>query len=164
MKSNIVSVGKDSVDVLLGFGSNLGDRRRFIESGWLSVCGLEGVEPICLSSLIETVAVGCGENQPDFLNAVGLIRTNLYPEILLDKLQAIEYSFGRVRTIRWCARTLDIDILLFGDFVIDSPRLKIPHPLMFERDFVLIPAKEIASEMIKTAEKKFKFAIRNSDF
>ncbi|MDR1291625.1 MAG: 2-amino-4-hydroxy-6-hydroxymethyldihydropteridine diphosphokinase [Planctomycetaceae bacterium] len=141
---------KNWVEVLLGFGSNLGDRRGFIEGGWLSVCGLEGVESVCISGLIETKAVGCGENQPDFLNGAGLIRTTLQPEILLDKLQEIENNFGRVRTTRWGSRTLDIDILLFGNSVINTPRLKVPHPLMFERDFVLIPATEIAPEMIKT--------------
>ncbi|MDR2345947.1 MAG: 2-amino-4-hydroxy-6-hydroxymethyldihydropteridine diphosphokinase [Planctomycetaceae bacterium] len=137
----------NNVNVLLGFGSNLGDRRGFIERGWQAVCELDNVEPIRFSSLIETKAVGGGENQPDFLNAAGLIRTTLHPEILLDRLQEIENNCGRVRTIRWGARTLDIDILLFGNLTIDIPRLKVPHPLMFERSFVLIPAKEIAPEM-----------------
>jgi 2-amino-4-hydroxy-6-hydroxymethyldihydropteridine diphosphokinase len=140
-------------EVLLGFGSNLGDRRDFIEKGWLAVCGLFGVTAVCISSLIETKAISDEPNQPDFLNATGLIHTTLKPEILLDQLQKIENDFGRVRTVKWGARTLDIDILLFGNCVIDTPRLKIPHPLMFERDFVLIPAIEIAPKMIKTAAK-----------
>ncbi|MDR1479119.1 MAG: 2-amino-4-hydroxy-6-hydroxymethyldihydropteridine diphosphokinase [Planctomycetaceae bacterium] len=138
------------VDVLLGFGSNLGERREFIERGWLAVCELSGVSAVCISSLIETKAVGGEANQPDFLNGAGLIRTTLQPEILLDKLQEIEINLGRIRTTRWNARTLDIDILLFGNSIINTPRLNIPHPLMFERNFVLIPAIEIASEMIKT--------------
>jgi 2-amino-4-hydroxy-6-hydroxymethyldihydropteridine diphosphokinase len=140
-------------EVLLGFGSNLGDRRGFIEGGWSAVCGLFGVTAVCISSLIETKAISNEPNQPDFLNAAGLIHTTLEPEILLDQLQKIENNFGRVRTVKWGARTLDIDILLFGNCVIDTSRLKIPHPLMFERDFVLIPAIEIAPKMIQTAAK-----------
>ncbi|MDR1483651.1 MAG: 2-amino-4-hydroxy-6-hydroxymethyldihydropteridine diphosphokinase [Planctomycetaceae bacterium] len=142
-----------SVVVLLGFGSNLGDRRSFIECGWDSVCDLLCVEAVCFSSIIETKAVGGGLNQPDFLNAAGLIRTTLSPEILLDRLQEIEINLGRVRTVRWGSRTLDIDILLFDDLVINTLRLTVPHPLMFERNFVLIPATEIAPEMIKSAAK-----------
>ncbi|MDR2642056.1 MAG: 2-amino-4-hydroxy-6-hydroxymethyldihydropteridine diphosphokinase [Planctomycetaceae bacterium] len=148
-------------EVLLGFGSNLGDRRGFIEQGWAAVCGLVGVEAVCISSLIETQAVGGELNQPDFLNAAGLIRTTLLPEILLDRLQEIENSFGRIRTVRWGARTLDIDILLYGNSIINTNRLKVPHPLMFQRNFVLIPASEIAPEMILTVANTHGIILEN---
>ncbi|MDR2169369.1 MAG: 2-amino-4-hydroxy-6-hydroxymethyldihydropteridine diphosphokinase [Planctomycetaceae bacterium] len=149
------------VDVLLGFGSNLGDRRGFIFRGWLYVCGLFGVGGVCLSGLFESAAVGVVD-QPDFLNAVGLIRTTLLPEKLLDGLQEIERICGRVRTLRWGARTLDIDILLFGNTSINTTRLIVPHPLMFERNFVLTPSMEIAPEMIKNAAKKHGINLKKS--
>ena len=87
-------------------------------------------------------AVGPGE-QPDYLNAVVKLATDLPALSLLDALQAIENTQGRVRTQRWAARTLDLDLLLYGEQIIDSPRLQVPHPRMGERGFVLYPLKDV---------------------
>lgn len=133
-------------DVLLAFGSNLGDRQRTIESAWHDLAAM--VEAVQLSGFYETKPVGGPPGQPDFLNAAGWIRTDLPPLELLKLLQEIEHRYGRVRTERWGARTLDIDLLLYGTAVIETPELTVPHPEMLRRRFVLEPATEIAAEMV----------------
>ncbi|MDR0337709.1 MAG: 2-amino-4-hydroxy-6-hydroxymethyldihydropteridine diphosphokinase, partial [Planctomycetaceae bacterium] len=87
-------------------------------------------------------------NQPEFLNAVCTVSTTLPPQILLEKLQEIETKFGRVRIEHWGPRTLDIDILLYGNQIISTPTLSIPHPEMLRRYFVLEPALEIAADTV----------------
>lgn len=96
------------------------------------------------SHLYRSAAVGPGE-QPDYLNAVICLNTHLPALALLDALQEIENSQGRVRTVRWGPRTLDLDILLYGDQQIAQARLEVPHPRMAQRNFVLYPLQEIAS-------------------
>lgn len=99
------------------------------------------------SSLYSTKPVGF-EAQDWFINAVVLCETSLEPEPLLDFVLGLETNFGRVRTIRWGPRTLDLDILYYGNRQIDLPRLKIPHPLLHERLFVLAPLAEIAPDWV----------------
>ena len=99
-----------------------------------------------VSSLIETKAVG-GPAQGDFLNGAVEIQTSLGPRELLKMLQGIEGALGRVRHERWGPRTIDLDILLYGDEVVQEPDLVIPHPLMHERAFVLKPLAEIAPDV-----------------
>ncbi len=105
--------------------------------------GTPGCRPGAISPCYRSAAVGPGE-QPDYLNAVLELYSRLAPEALLDTLQTIENAQGRVRTERWGPRTLDLDILLYGDLVISTARLEIPHPRMAERNFVLYPLLDIA--------------------
>ena len=134
--------------VLLAFGANLGDPRSQILDAWNRIGRIPGVQCHSLSSFHLTKPVGGPENQPDFLNGAGLVYTTLLPEQLLDEIIEIESAMGRKRKEHWGPRTIDIDILLFGDLVIQTERLTIPHPRMHERSFVLDPAAEIAPEMI----------------
>ena len=97
----------------------------------------------CVSHCYRSAAVGPGE-QPDYLNAVLRLDTGLAPGTLLDALQGIENDQGRTRTVRWGPRTLDLDILLYGDLVLSTRRLQIPHPRMADRNFVLYPLLDIA--------------------
>ena len=134
--------------VLLALGANLGNPRSQILDAWNRLTQRPGVQGECLSSFYVTKPVGGPENQPDFLNCAGLVRTELTPEQFLSEILEIESALGRVRTEYWGPRVIDIDILLFGDHVIRTDRLVIPHPRMHERRFVLDPAVEIAPEMI----------------
>ena len=135
-------------DVLLGLGSNLGDRQETLLAAWSELGELPEVETVRISRLIETQAVGGPADQPNHLNAVGLIRTTLAPQRLLNVLHDIERRFGRVRTELWGPRTLDLDILLFGDLIVKTGTLTIPHPEMLRRDFVMEPAVEIAPDFV----------------
>jgi len=98
------------------------------------------------SSFYQTPAIGPGE-QPNYINAVAQLDSQLAPLDLLDLLQSIENQQGRVRTVRWGARTLDLDILLYDQLIENSERLTVPHPRMHERGFVLAPLSEIAPDM-----------------
>ena len=101
---------------------------------------------LAASPLYRSKAVGPGE-QPDYINAVALLQTELKPLVLLDALQAIEQRHRRVRLERWGPRTLDLDILLLDEQVIDSERLRVPHPYLTQRSFVLYPLGDIAPDL-----------------
>ncbi len=128
--------------VYLALGSNLGDRAGYLRK---AVEGLKakGVQVRRISSVIETDPVG-GPDQGKYLNAVLKADTSLSPEELLCLTASIEHRLGRVRTVPNAARRIDIDILLYEDVKLVSKRLVIPHPRMFERDFVMKPLIEIA--------------------
>jgi 2-amino-4-hydroxy-6-hydroxymethyldihydropteridine diphosphokinase len=129
---------------LIGLGSNLGDRTANL-SGAISALGrVPGITVRQRSSFHETESVGGPPGQGMFLNAVALLETDLEPLALLGVLQEIETRFGRQRTVRWGARTLDLDLLLFDDRIIDTPELCLPHPRMRTRRFVLEPLVEVA--------------------
>ena len=132
------------VTAYLGLGSNLGDREENLRKT-LSLLG-ESVEIIALSSVYQTEPWGYGE-QPSFLNMVCGFRTSLSPPELLALVQEVERRLGRVRTIRYGPRTMDVDILLYGDRIVDTPDLQIPHPRIPERAFVLAPFAEIAPDV-----------------
>lgn len=131
----------------IALGSNLNDPANQLRSALAALCAL----PDCLleatSSAYRSAAVGPGE-QPDYLNAVVKMTTSLRPAQLLATIQAIENDQGRTRNQRWQARTLDLDILLFGQQSIDTSALQVPHPRMAERNFVLYPLAEIAGEQL----------------
>jgi len=148
--------------VLLAFGANLGDPRSQILDAWNRIGRIPGVRCQSLSSLHLTKPVGGPENQPDYLNGAGLVDTTLLPEQFLDEIMEIERVMGRKRTEHWGPRIIDIDILLFGDLVIQTERLTIPHPRMHERSFALDPAAEIAPEMIHPILGKSVFEMRKS--
>ena len=143
---------RDMVPCLLSFGSNLGNRRETLAGAWRVLGQTENI--IVLSSFYETEPVGGPAGQPKYLNAAGIIQTTRLPEELLALLQKIEADFGRVRTERWGARTLDIDILLYGDQIVEWSHLTIPHAAMLHRQFVLEPAQEIAADWIHPITKK----------
>lgn len=129
-------------NVFLGIGGNLGDRRKLMRS---AVAGLRLLlDDVRVSSLYESAPWGVTD-QPAFLNAVLRGRTSLEPVELLDATQAIENDLGRVREQRWGPRVIDIDILLYGSQVVDEPRLKVPHPYMTQRGFVLRPLADLAA-------------------
>lgn len=129
----------------VALGSNLGDRHAALESAVraLSRAG----EVLAVSSIYETDPVGYAD-QPPYLNAVLALETPLTPEELLDVLLAIEQEHGRVRSFPNAPRTLDLDLLVFGDERRESEKLALPHPRMHERAFVLVPFAEIAPDAI----------------
>ena len=129
-------------NVFLGLGGNLGDRRELMRSAVVEL--RQVVDDLQVSSLYESAAWGVTD-QPAFLNAVVRGRTTLPPLELLDAVQAIENDLGRVRGERWGPRLIDIDILLYGAEIIDEPRLKVPHPYMTQRGFVLRPMADLAA-------------------
>ena len=126
----------------LSLGANLGDRKRSIRQAIELISQIDGVELLAVSHFYETEPWGV-EDQPDFINAAVKIESTLEPLQLLDALQEIERNLGRVRSIRWGARDIDIDILTIGDMIIDEERLQVPHLFMFDRDFVMVPLSEI---------------------
>jgi 2-amino-4-hydroxy-6-hydroxymethyldihydropteridine diphosphokinase len=126
----------------IGIGSNLGDREKYIENAIEKLNNIEGVEVKKVSGIHETEPMA-GPKQGKYLNAAIEIETALKPRELLAKLQDIEKQLGRKRTVKNAPRTIDLDILLYGDSKIDEPDLKIPHPGMREREFVMKPLKEI---------------------
>ncbi len=130
-------------------GSNLGDRHAHIQSGLDAIGAIESTTIVRCSSIIETDPVGPGE-QGRYLNGVVLVRTGLEPRVLLGSLLAIESALGRDRgrEQRWGARTLDLDVLIFGDRVIDEPGMTIPHPRLHQRLFVLGPLCELSPSLM----------------
>ncbi len=134
--------------VYIGIGSNLGDRKGTIRSALEQLTKEPGVQSVEASSLYETEPVGGPPGQNRYLNAVARLETTLPPGGLLAVLQRIELQLGRVRRERWGPRTIDLDLLLYDDLVIDTPDLVIPHPCMHERRFVLEPLAAIAPHMV----------------
>lgn len=139
--------------VFLGLGSNLGDREKNVKEAvrLLQESGMAG--EVKISSFYETEPEGVKE-QPLFLNGVLEMETVFSPQALLDTLQAIERQLGRKRGRKWGPRVIDLDILLYGDLVMKEEGLEIPHPLLAERSFVLVPLAEIAPETVHPVLKK----------
>jgi 2-amino-4-hydroxy-6-hydroxymethyldihydropteridine diphosphokinase len=134
--------------VYLGLGTNLGDKERNLNEA-ISLLSLEIGDVVRQSSFLASKPWGFNSKN-EFLNAVVLVETNLPPFDLLAKTQEIERSLGRIAKSAngYSDRLIDIDILLYDSQVVDLPALKIPHPLMAERDFVLIPLSEIAPQLV----------------
>jgi len=132
----------------IGLGSNLGDRRATLLRAVEELNSSPGVSVINVSSFHETEPVGGPEGQSLYLNAAAGIDTTLEPPALIRLLQEIEASNGRVRRVHWGERTLDLDLLLFDDRIVETPELTIPHPRMALRRFVLEPLLEIAPRVI----------------
>jgi 2-amino-4-hydroxy-6-hydroxymethyldihydropteridine diphosphokinase len=127
-------------------GSNLGDRQAYLEAGLAGLATLSRTEITVVSSVYETAPQGYVD-QPPFLNAVAALTTDLNPLDLLHALRRLEDRHLRQRTIPWGPRTLDMDLLLHGDRVLDTPELVLPHPRMTERCFVLAPLIEVDPEL-----------------
>jgi len=135
------------VNVYIGVGGNLGNARETISTATETLKAYSEINFCKTSSFYSSVPLS-GDSQPQYINAVWKIKTSFTPIALLDVLQKIEAQFGRVRSEeRWASRTLDLDILLFGNEKIAHPRLSIPHPEMLLRDFVLIPLHEISCNL-----------------
>jgi 2-amino-4-hydroxy-6-hydroxymethyldihydropteridine diphosphokinase len=128
----------------IGLGSNLGDSLAILQQALQVLNALEGVGVKVRSQLYQTAPIG--PPQPDYLNCCALLHTRLTPAALLVQLLVVEQHFGRVRQERWGPRLLDLDLLLFGSDVIQTPELVVPHPRMHERAFVLIPLRDIAAD------------------
>ena len=149
--------------VYLSIGTNMGNRCRNIRKALCRICETESV--ISISHIYRTKPYGY-LSQPDFINLALLIGTQKPPEALLDFFMSIESSLDRKREIHWGPRTIDIDILLYNDLIINTPRLKIPHPDMQNRWFVLKPMCDIAPDSIhpalnKTIQELFDLAFRH---
>ena len=128
----------------VALGANLGELRRQLETAIEEIRQLPETRLLRASSFYRSAPVGCAD-QPDFLNAVVQLETGLPPEGLLDRLQEIEHRHGRERPFPGAPRTLDLDLLLYGEQVVATPRLRLPHPRMHERAFVLLPLLELDS-------------------
>ena len=137
-----------AVTAYIGVGSNLGDRAAVIASATAMLAAHPAIRVVRCSALIETEPVG--PPQPTYLTGAVEIETGLVPSVLLQELLRIERALGRVRdpAVRMGPRTVDLDLLLFGDLVIDEPGLAVPHPRMAERAFVLVPLAEIAPNAV----------------
>jgi 2-amino-4-hydroxy-6-hydroxymethyldihydropteridine diphosphokinase len=131
------------VTCYLGIGSNLGDRRGNIRLSIKKINSLKGTKIIKLSRMIETNPVGGPKKQRKFLNAALKIKTSLTPFNLLKNLKKIELELGRTKTVRWGPRTIDLDILFYSGRAVNAKNLLIPHPRIFQRDFVIRPLLEI---------------------
>lgn len=130
----------------IGLGSNLSDPGRQVRSALGTLSEHHAIQLLRHSALYLSPPMGPAD-QPDYVNAVAALETRLAPHRLLDLLQAIEQQQGRVRGERWGPRTLDLDILLYGDRLISDARLTLPHPGIAERAFVLYPLQEIAPDL-----------------
>jgi 2-amino-4-hydroxy-6-hydroxymethyldihydropteridine diphosphokinase len=131
-------VNRQERTVVLALGSNLGDRLATMQAGIDDLAAAPGIALAAVSAVFETSPVG-GPGQPDYLNAVLLAVSALPGREILRLTQAAEHAQGRVRTVRWGPRTLDIDIIASGEEISDDPRLTLPHPRAHERAFVLLP-------------------------
>ena len=138
----------------LGLGSNLGDRRQNIKLALKRISALRNTKLVRISGIYETDPCNCPPGSPRFLNLTAKIKTNLSALSLLNELKGIESDLGRKDKRRYSARPIDLDILFYGNKKINSPRLKIPHLRLKERNFVLKPLKEIAPALIKSLAKE----------
>jgi 2-amino-4-hydroxy-6-hydroxymethyldihydropteridine diphosphokinase len=135
-------------DAWIGLGANLGDARAALRGAMAAIADLPQTQVRAVSSLYRTAPVDA--HGPDYLNAVVQLTTTLAPLELLQALQTIEHAAGRERPYRNAPRTLDLDVLLYGDQRLDTAELTVPHPRMHERAFVLQPLAEIAPERVRS--------------
>jgi 2-amino-4-hydroxy-6-hydroxymethyldihydropteridine diphosphokinase len=135
------------VKAFIGLGSNLGEREAMIREALEALAALPQTELLRASSLYDTEPVG-DVDQPNFLNAVAQLDTDLPPRQLLWNLLLIEKRLGRERTRPWGPRTIDLDLLLYGDEVIEEDDLRVPHPEMTRRAFVLVPLVELDPTLV----------------
>ena len=151
MKSEQYALAKRARSAI-ALGSNLGDSRTILENALKTLAQTPGIILKDRSSWYQTAPVG--PPQPDYLNGCALLDVRLTPQELLESLLKIEAQFGRTRKERWEPRTLDLDLLLFDDLILDIPNLQVPHPCMRERAFVLVPLAEIAPNWVEPVSGK----------
>ncbi len=136
----------------IALGSNLGDSHTILAEAVKTIAQTTGITLQVRSSWYQTAPVG--PPQPNYLNGCVLLKVQLTPQELLATLVKIEAQFGRTRQQRWGPRTLDLDLLLFDDLILDTPTLQLPHPRMTERAFVLVPLAEIAPDWVEPVSGK----------
>jgi 2-amino-4-hydroxy-6-hydroxymethyldihydropteridine diphosphokinase len=146
-KKQAAKIQAAKVQAALGLGGNVGDVRAAFTRALAALTDAPGVEVLRKSSLYRTAPWG-PVAQPPFLNMAVLVRTTLSPHRLLDLCLSIERQEGRVRAERFGPRTLDVDILAFGELVLSDERLTLPHPRLLERAFALVPLAEVAPELV----------------
>ena len=137
---------EDETLVLIGLGSSLGERHHHLQKGLLLMAHDPYIELISTSSVWQTMPIGAAKNV--FYNMCAIIKTSHCPSELMDRLLNIEKRCDRLRGVHWMDRTLDLDVLLYGDRMVDNPTIQVPHPRMLERSFVMQPAKEIAGDWV----------------
>jgi 2-amino-4-hydroxy-6-hydroxymethyldihydropteridine diphosphokinase len=133
--------------VVLALGSNLGDRLANLQGGVDALCAGPGLDQVAVSPVYETAPVG-GPAQPEYLNAVLVAATSLPARGILDRARAAEAAAGRVRGERWGARTLDVDVIVYGNQASADPELTLPHPRAHERAFVLAPWHDVDPDAV----------------
>jgi len=136
------------ITAYVALGSNLGDRQANLSAALLRIKATEGISVLAVSGSIETPSVGGPKDAPPFLNAAARLEVSIGSHALLHAMLDIEQSLGRVRRDKWEPRLIDLDVLLYGDQIISSQELVVPHPLMHERRFVLQPLAEIAPHVV----------------
>lgn len=138
--------------VYIGIGSNLGDKQENIKKA-LDLLKANGrLSGVIAAPLYKTDPVGCAD-QDWFLNTVACFTTDMSPHDLLGVLMSMEKEMGRVRTVRWGPRVIDLDILLYGDLKIDFPDLQVPHPRLEERAFVMVPLADLSPDLVMPCGK-----------
>lgn len=140
---------RSSVVATVGLGANLGNPQAAVAGAIAMLAALDGVKLVAQSAFYRSAPID--SSGPDYVNAVVQLQTNLIAPELLAQLQTIEQGAGRERPYRNAPRTLDLDILLFGDASIQSESLTVPHPRMWQRAFVLLPLAEIAPALVSAA-------------
>jgi 2-amino-4-hydroxy-6-hydroxymethyldihydropteridine diphosphokinase len=149
-ETRAVSQTEALTEVFIGLGANLGDAQATVTAAIAQIAALPKTRLLRQSSLYKTAPVDAGGD--DYINAVVAVSTALAPLDLLHALQNLEQHAGRLRPYRNAPRTLDIDILLYGEETVDSPDLTLPHPRMLERAFVLLPLAEIAPMLVSASQ------------
>ena len=144
---NANRVAENMADCLIGFGSNQGNSVSLYDSAIAELTSLESTELVAVSRLKTTIAVAPNQVQPDYLNGVIRLSSRLSLPKLFEQLVRIENQLGRTRAIRWGARAIDLDLLMYNSIQFESEQLQVPHPRMTFRRFVLEPAAEIAGDM-----------------
>ena len=148
------------IDVFLLLGTNLGEREIYLQQAVQHI--VQEVGPVIKSSSVYETQSWGKTDEPDYLNQVILLQTELPPLALLTRVLHIESILGRVRKERWGARVIDIDVLFYGDQVINEPQLQVPHPRLHERRFTLEPLAEIAPELIHPVLNNNVLSIKNA--
>ncbi|MDF5721586.1 MAG: 2-amino-4-hydroxy-6-hydroxymethyldihydropteridine diphosphokinase [Rhizonema sp. PD37] len=131
----------------IALGSNMGNSWATLEAAIETLAQTPGILLQARSRWYKTKAIG--PTQPDYLNGCVLLQVDMLPQVLLETLLQIEKKFGRVRLEHWGPRSLDLDLLLFDDLIVNTPNLQVPHPRMRERAFVLVPLAEIAPDWVE---------------
>jgi len=149
---------------VLALGSNLGERNDTLSGAVADLVDPPEVRLLAVSPVVQTKAVGGPAGQPDFLNMVMTVETTLSPEALLEHCQAVENKHHRVREVHWGPRTLDVDIITFGEVTSDDPKLTLPHPQAAGRAFVLYPWSLIEPAATLGGERIAELATRAADF
>lgn len=147
MSTDMTAESKQPVLAYIALGSNLGDPLAQVSSGLDELAALPHCHLRRQSYWYRSKAIGPGA-QPDYINGVVQLETTLSATALFEQIQRIESSHGRERRVRWAARTLDLDILLYGDRIIRTEQLQVPHPRLTERNFVLYPLRDIDPDLV----------------